>query len=259
MGFSKSLLRRAVDFIGPEKVYETAARARRRDLTAKLARLVDNRVQSGPFKGMWLPDLASWGDGDRAPKLLGIYEADLEPAISRARERHPAYVVNVGCAEGYYAVGLARLMPDAAVFAFDISSKAQAICRQAAALNGVGERVTLGGNCTAEILSQALRLPGKALVVVDIEGAERELLDPALVPELRRCDLIVEMHDFLAPEATEILMERFKDSHDVELIRQGGRDPHVIPELDHWTEAELWLLTDECRPMSMNWLACWAK
>jgi hypothetical protein len=37
-------------------------------------------------------------------------------------------IINVGCAEGYCAVGMARLLPPGRIYAFDINPQAQDIC-----------------------------------------------------------------------------------------------------------------------------------
>ena len=57
-------------------------------------------------------------DGDLPPKLLCCYEAELHPAIERAAARNPQLIVTIGCAEGYYAVGMARVLLAARVHAF---------------------------------------------------------------------------------------------------------------------------------------------
>lgn len=56
-------------------------------------------------------------------------------------------VINVGCAEGYYAIGMARAMPDSHIYAYDIDEEAQCLCRKMAKLNSVAERVTIRGGC----------------------------------------------------------------------------------------------------------------
>jgi hypothetical protein len=58
-----------------------------------------------------LPNEISWGDGDQASKLLGLYEKELEPALETVVQSKPDAVIVVGCAEGFYALGLARLIP----------------------------------------------------------------------------------------------------------------------------------------------------
>src|SRR5579859_5362525 len=60
------------------------------------------RVRSGPFAGMRYVD-ASIGSA-YLPKLLGIYERELHPVIEEACASRPGLIVDLGAAEGYYAV-----------------------------------------------------------------------------------------------------------------------------------------------------------
>ena len=75
-------------------------------------------VQDGPFKGMTY--VAAPSEGGLAPKLLGVYEATLNDVFLGASDQGYDVVLNVGCAEGFYAVGCARLLPDIPVLAWDI-------------------------------------------------------------------------------------------------------------------------------------------
>ena len=93
--------------------------------------LIQNTVQkqhgtevwSGPFKGMdFLPQSTH---GCHIAKLLGCYEQPLQPFIEQAIRAAYPVVLNIGCAEGYYAVGMARRMPATRVHAFDIDPAAQ--------------------------------------------------------------------------------------------------------------------------------------
>src|SRR6478672_6897407 len=63
-------------------------------------------VQHGPFKGMKYPGVNSVGSA-LIPKLLGSYERELHPLIDSICAGQYDQVVDIGCAEGYYAVGLA--------------------------------------------------------------------------------------------------------------------------------------------------------
>ncbi len=218
--------------------------------------LLGNSVLSGPFAGMVLPVDNSWRDGDFMPKLLGTYESNLREVLTEAVGRGPTSVVNVGCAEGYYAVGLARMLPRATVHAFDIAPKACDICAHAAKMNSVADRVVIGGRFTIEHLSEILKSSERVLVVMDCEGAERELLDPTRIPGLASCDVIVETH---GSDITSELESRFRASHRVKKVEQGGRDPNEVPELKRLAESDRWLLVDEGRPESMTWLAFWSN
>ncbi len=257
MGLKSSIVRLMSRMVGIEKAYKIVYHLRRSELSALVAADCGNEVQHGPFTGMVLSDQASWaGGGDRAAKLMGLYEAELHPALRLACERSPRTVLNIGCAEGYYAVGLARLLPNAKVFAFDIDAKARELCAAAAVKNGVGDRVTVREATTCEGLSEFVGSGSSTLVVMDCEGHEGELLDPRVVPALSQCDMIVEAHDCFVPHMMATLMQRFRDTHEVQVIGAGARDPAAV--LPQWPEADRWLVVNEGRPAGMSWLACWS-
>ena len=195
-------------------------------LQAELVRRHGVEVLSGPFRGMSY--LAASREGCHIPKLLGCYEAELHPAIEQAAARGYRHVINIGSAEGYYAVGFARRLPAARIGAFDTDPLAQDACRALAAKNGVADRIEVGGSFRQE---EFARYSGEsALVFCDIEGAELQLLDPKAAPALAGMDLIVECHDCFNPAISPALAERFAATHEVELVRQSGRDA-ALPEM----------------------------
>src|SRR5436190_3634943 len=99
------------------------------------------RVQSGPFAGLdFLPGSA---EGCHVPKLLGCYERELHGVVEAAVATGYDDIVNIGSAEGYYAVGLARRCPTARHFAYDANPLAQQSCTALAARNGLAHRVTV--------------------------------------------------------------------------------------------------------------------
>ncbi|MCS7063959.1 MAG: hypothetical protein NZM04_07975, partial [Methylacidiphilales bacterium] len=65
-----------------------------------------NRVRHGPFAGM-VYENDTFCCSAIAPKLLGSYEREIQPWIESLLLDRWEGVVDVGCAEGYYAVGFA--------------------------------------------------------------------------------------------------------------------------------------------------------
>ena len=100
------------------------------------------RIMQGPFAGMEYVTSAT--EGALTPRLIGTYESELHPYLATFAAKPLDCVIDVGCAEGYYAVGLARLMPGVTVHAFDIQEKARLACAELAAKNGVTDRVIIG-------------------------------------------------------------------------------------------------------------------
>jgi hypothetical protein len=176
-------------------------------------------VLQGPLVGMSF--LAQSAEGCHIAKLLGCYEQPLQPFIEAAIETNYKTILNIGCAEGYYAVGMARRMSSTQVLAYDLNPKAQEVCAILAEQNGVSDRVKVGALFKPENFQQ--HSGEGVLVLCDIEGAERELLDPNLSPALKGMDVIVESHECLTPGITQLLVDRFKDSHQITLVQDDGQ------------------------------------
>lgn len=189
-------------------------------------------VHSGPFAGMTYLDAA---EGALLPRLIGCYEAELHPTIWQLSQAGYQHIIDIGCAEGYYAVGLARLLKDCQIHAHDINEAALMACAALAKVNGVDDRVIVGGEFDPHTLQQYLG--HKTLVFCDIEGAESELLDPEKFPGFRQVDLIVEVHECYKKGLSDTLIERFNSSHDIEWIwpsTSAARDlPKWVSELTH--------------------------
>lgn len=206
-------------------------------------------VIAGPFNGMRYGAHAFCGG--YAPKLLGCYEAELHGVLTEALGRNYEVIVDIGAAEGYYAVGFARRFPQAQVFAFEIDQQAQSFCEEMIALNEVTDRVHLAGACTVDSLrSLPLR---SALLICDCEGGEFDLLRPDVVPDLASCDLLVEMHDHIDARITPTLLERFARTHDVALVDSRVHDPADFPAADFLPPRDRASAVDDLRGASMQW------
>lgn len=210
-------------------------------------------VRSGPFAGLRYVERAVGAPhlADCLPaKLLGSYELELHPAIERVIEAGYSTIVNVGAADGYYAVGLALRAPKARVHAFEVDDGRRELCEDIARLNGVAERIDIGGACDPEWLAA---LEDDCLLVMDCEGCEVGLLGPEQAANLSRSTLIVELHDFIDPRSSDVA-ERFRGTHEVELVDASPRHSGEFPELDFlgWKNREL--AVSEVRTHPTRWL-----
>lgn len=194
----------------------------RNGVTDITRRLVDDAapvVRSGPFAGMRYPSGSASEVDLLASKVLGVYEQEIAPDFS------PGVLtfVDVGCAEGYYAVGMAVANPRLTTYAFDIAPSARRLCRRIAALNGVGDRV----NVERRFSLDGIDMDG-ALMLCDIEGAEGELFDPSLVAQLRRARVVIEVHGDSG--LSERLRELFGQTHACRRVEPQPRGNGSLPE-----------------------------
>ena len=173
-------------------------------------------VSGGPFAGLRYPGV---GPHSLAPKLLGAYERELHGAVEDAIRSRPETIVNVGAADGYYAVGLARRCPGARVVAYEADAEQRALLAEMAALNGVA--IEIAGVARREDLAGL----AAALVVMDCEGCERELLGRGETAWLAGAAVIVELHDVYDPGVGDVIVRRFAATHDVTVIPSGPQPP----------------------------------
>jgi hypothetical protein len=207
-------------------------------------------VRNGPFAGLTYP-------GDRiaevdAPvaKLLGTYEQELQGIFSAALDRGAQAFIDIGCADGYYAVGMAR--EGATTWAWDIARSARRLCREVATLNGCADAVRVGKRFSVSSLDD---IPTEnALLLCDIEGAERELMSPPLVKRLSDAHVVIEAHEAAAPGVEAYLRGLFAESHSCRVIHEQPRDPDAHPETSDWTAEERRSAVNERRGVPATWL-----
>jgi predicted O-methyltransferase YrrM len=229
---------------------------------AKLAKLLllallRSRVAAGPFAG--LRYLGSSSGSCLGAKLIGTYELELQPLIRRLKASGIRHFIDVGAAEGYYAVGLLRMAgAGASLTAFEFHEDAQRLTARLATKNGVAEQLTVLGACDPPDLQRALDgLADPVFVLCDVEGHESVLLDLELVPDLKRAFVLVELHEVEAPGITAKVRERFQATHTVKEIVSTPRRASDLPLNTWWTkllpESAKMALMDEHRPRQMSW------
>ena len=214
-------------------------------------------VSQGSFQGMNYIPRAYYSE--ILPKLVGTYERELIPAIEMICRAGCDLIVDVGAAEGFYAVGMALRNPAASIVAFELSSSGRYFLRRLVTRNGVSGRITVHGECTVETLRSSLGEARRPAVICDCEGAEDILLCPDQVEPLRRSLILVETHDGLATAGgilegiTDRLHERFAPTHDIEVIVSRPRSRDDLPP--DWSPA----LADDDAMEAMNEGRPWAQ
>jgi len=197
-----------------------------------------------------------------SPKILGTYELELHSIIERIIAARPSQIIDIGAAEGYYAVGFRmRLGLDPRIVAFEMEKQGREMLMRIASLNNC-ESIEIREKCELPVLQSELEIsspqPGMKLIVCDTEGYEDILLDPEKLPGLQNHHILVETHDQLVPGVTDALKERFRTSHHVTEIRTRERAWLDFPKPNLW--ANLFPRSVALRAMSegrgteMSWL-----
>ena len=212
-------------------------------------------VLSGPFKGMKYTQHSAISHYS-TPNLLGTYEMELHPYFEALSPKSYERLVDIGSAEGYYAVGMA-MRTQTPVDAFEVEQHSRKACREMAELNGVSQLVHIHSWCSP---SSLLKLAGKrCFVLSDCEGYELSLFTPEVIRSLAKSDLIVELHDGTSPSGTTrtILQSRFVDTHKLKIVKFKPRELEAYPEfafLQFLGRDAIRAISEEGRGTDQEWL-----
>jgi hypothetical protein len=234
--------------------FDAELRSEYRSMEGKMVSTLspDLSVLSGPFKGMKYPLLKAGGSA-LLPKLLGTYEIELHPFIEKIIKKNYSIILNIGSAEGYYAVGLAGGNPATKIAAFDIDPRARELLSEMIRRNNVHDRVMVEGLCDAHVLN-SFAYKKNGLVLSDCEGYELDLFTTTTIKHLRHFDFLVETHDSLSVNITGALSNRFRETHNIRLIKGRKRSVKDFPASSAFTSMEKLLAMQEGRHRIPKWL-----
>lgn len=207
------------------------------------------RVQGGGFAGLEYGDTALGHVSFLPAKLMGSYEPKVVSTLIELGADADLFV-DIGSGEGYFCVGMARAHPHLRVIGFELTNSEREFSRRLAAANGVEIEVQAGADTT----SFAAFPPGRGLVLVDVEGYEAQLLDPAKAPRLLDLTLVVELHEPDAPGIEDLLRSRFERSHEIDVIEADRDDPSAHREVAGWPAQDALLAVTDGRGYLGRWM-----
>ncbi len=231
----------------------------RRRLSRKIFTQLGGVVRYGPFAGLrWLNN-PKWGQSEQGVMMLGLYEQEVLTALTGAPDRYRVFV-DVGAADGYYAVGLLHSGKVERSVAFEAIPECREAIKLLAAENGVAEKISVFGIASehfANELAEQGIISSETMFLIDIEGAEFKVLSKEVFGFLKDSLIVVETHAHIYPDPQgelDRLIERASETHTVTSWLPGARNPWTIKELDKFTEIDRWILCSEGRVEVQQWL-----
>ncbi len=208
-------------------------------------------VLRGPFAGLRFPAQVLLTI-PCAQRIVGSYEKELHPVFQNLNKNMDyEAVVDIGSAEGYYAVGLALLL-HLPVFAFDVDPEQRRRCRKTAELNGVGSLLKMGTYCDRPTLCR-LAHGKRCFVVSDCEGYEMELFDLEAAADLSHSDVLIEIHETNQGGVYESISGAFMKTHLIHTYEATARKADEYPELG-FLGADAAKAIEEWRDARQQWV-----
>lgn len=222
-----------------------------------LLNLYGRKVQYGHFKGMMLNQNIWWGGYDFIPKLLGVYEEHVLNRIKDILSCKCLAFIDIGAADGYFAIGVAYSGMSESVVAFETSDQARRLLAENASRNYCENRIAIRGEADHNNMREVLESVGDSLILIDIEGAEYALLDEAMLKLVCNCWLIVELHPRKILNGfalQEKLLESANKIFDIEIMVRDTYNPNFFEELSEFSDDERLLSFSEGRKANGQWL-----
>lgn len=232
-------------------------RERQKRISLEVFDTLNGTVRYGPFKGLKLERDTWWGSLDLGSQCLGLYELEILNFIAQIEPGQFSNFIDIGAADGYYATGMLKSGKFPKAICFEQSEKGRDTIARNWRRNGSEGVLEIYADANPETVSALSPndLTG-ALVMVDIEGAEFDLLLKETLGIFRRSTIIIEIHNWI-----ENFMDRYaaflEDASwyfDVECFERIDRPTSGIPELRDFTDDNRLLLVSERRPCLMRFL-----
>lgn len=246
--------------------YNNLFEKKKYELSLNLYKKHNNSVIYGPYKGMFFSENNHWGIGDLGPKIIGLYEFEVQnKLIDLVSNFKIENFVNIGAAEGYHAIGIAKKTGIQNFVLYEIDKKGQEILKENILKNELKKNIKIENKANLNSIYELNKKLdfSKTLFLIDIEGYELELFNDEILGLLKNSFLIIENHRFLLSKTKQIkyqeLVNKFDDSFNVELVSNTGRNISQINELSNLSENELMMISSESRPKMMEWFVLTPK
>ena len=213
-------------------------------------------VAFGPFKGMKLSPNAWWSKKNMTAQVLGIYESNVIFELENYAGKFSNFI-DIGAADGYYAVGSVFNGMYKNSHAFEINELGRKTILETAKINNCEKQISIYGEANSSKIRDIIKKDGSALVIIDIEGGEFDLLSEDMLNSLRQCVVICELHPFMFSDGANKLSSLVKRCDRSFEISFNHRKIYQFPEcdlLDTLPDDARLLAFSEGREAAMQWM-----
>ncbi|MDA8536875.1 hypothetical protein N9L23_05930 [Alphaproteobacteria bacterium] len=256
---AKTITITALYFVG----FRTSLSRYKSNVGLEIKQKTKGKVYSGEYLGMELSDNKSWNKSDLASLLLGCYELHIQKTLVKLCGGNKVFI-DIGAADGFHAIGLARRGAVTKSICFEISRYGQKIIAENAVRNNVAQMVEINGIATEDKVIEVLKALPKndtAVMLIDIEGGEYELVNNKLLGALRNHHLVIELHEFYSDQRrkSKLLIENLSKHFEIEILGPEALNPNDYSILDNMDDDKKWMALSEGRPSKMRWIVATPK
>ncbi len=232
-------------------------RQRQKRISLELFKMLNGTVKYGPFKGLRLTHNPWWGQLDLGSQCLGLYEKEILKFIENIEDGQFTNFIDIGAADGYYAVGLLSTGKIQRSICFEKTDKGrEAIFTNWKNNGAIGQLVVKAKANFESIATLTEHDLERSLILIDIEGGEFELLNNDTIHKFRYSKILLEIHNWVTDfeEKYKNLLISLDEFFCIKIIKRVDRQVDNYMELRDFTDDNRLLLISERRPCLMRFL-----
>ena len=210
-------------------------------------------VQNGVFKGLKINKDISWGKGDIASKIYGLYENNVQDILKKINK---PILIDIGSADGFFAVGCLHSGLSKFCYAFDQSLISQKALLKTAQINNVSKRLSIHGKVTSKNFISSLPTEldfSRSVIICDIEGEEYNFLNNNILSLCQKANFIIEIHKTNNVIDKTKFLKKLSKFFDVKIIIDGNKNYDEIFQLHDLKDIDRLLITCEGRSYIGEW------
>ena len=235
-------------------------RERQERVNIEICNLLDWTIKYGPFKGIKIEKDKWWGNLDSASQCLGLYELEILNYLKKYKfDKNKKFdtFIDIGAADGYYAIGMLYSGLTSQSVCFEISPKGREVIQKNWENNGSKGKLKIYGKATPKkILNLSDTLFENTLILIDIEGNEFDLLDKDVLYKIKNCIIIIEIHNWI--NDFNLKYEKFLNmaykNFDISVFKHAQRNINKFSFLRDFTDDNRYLAISERRPCLMRFI-----
>lgn len=211
-------------------------------------------VQNGVFKNLKINKNISWGRGDIASKIYGLYENKIQKKI---KELKKPILIDIGAADGFFAIGCLHSKLSKYCYAFEQNETSRLALHKTAELNNVANQISIMGKVDNQVFLSSLPDDldlSMAVILCDIEGEEYNFFSETILKKLQKCNLIIEIHTEETNSKEADLIKSAKKYFNVNIILDNNKDMSAVSKLHNLNDIDRNLISCEGRSYIGKWL-----
>lgn len=240
-----------------KKFSHETVKQRSERISKEVYNIFGGTIKYGQFNGLKLVDKSTWNVNNLGLMCIGQYENEVLDFIFSDYLRNKQIFVDIGGGIGYYAIGVLKSKIMNTCYCFESNESSRKLINENWEENGKPGHLEIFGDVFIDFQKNLKNVDlSKTFILIDIEGAEFDLLTNENLMFLSKSIILVEIHNWVDDFEKKYtsLIKSVSNFFEIRILERKEKYSMNIDELRSFTDDNRLLLLSESRPCLMRYL-----